>query len=123
MKYLVSKLFHFHRIFKNEGRRGGSSEPHLDPPMDYRKYIFEQTDKPCSNMLVDYHTHALSVSRNIVTSIKGANVCVFKYYYIALSNKCLNFAIKDEELSCQCHNAYASIFDRHAYSVAFTAQT
>ena len=28
-----TKLFHFHRIFKNEGPRGGSSEPPLDPPL------------------------------------------------------------------------------------------
>ena len=29
-----TKLFHFHRIFKNRGRGGGSLEPSLDPPLD-----------------------------------------------------------------------------------------
>ena len=39
MKYFgltETKLFHFHRIFKNGGWGGGSSEPHeppLDPPL------------------------------------------------------------------------------------------
>ena len=31
-----SKLFHFHRIFKNVGQGGGSSQPHespMDPPL------------------------------------------------------------------------------------------
>ena len=33
---ILSKLFHFHRIFKNGGRGGCLSdppEPHLDPPL------------------------------------------------------------------------------------------
>ena len=32
-----AKLFHFHRIFRNEGGDGRSSEPPLDPPLADRQ--------------------------------------------------------------------------------------
>ena len=31
-----TKLFHFHGIFKNGWQGGGSSEPPLDPPLDWQ---------------------------------------------------------------------------------------
>ena len=38
---IKTKLFHFHRIFKNGRQGGGSSELPMDPPLNYY-LIFQQ---------------------------------------------------------------------------------
>ena len=46
--FIKTKLFHFHRIFKNGGRGGSASKPHLNPTL--------QNVEKCLNCLITIST-------------------------------------------------------------------